>query len=71
MKKTNNMSIPQTEITERVFLLPAEVAEILRIGENSLYTLLGSDDCPFPVKRLNRQLIRIPARAFFDWVEGE
>ena len=40
------------DMQQTAFLLPREVGHLLRIGENSLYKLLSSDDCPFPVMRL-------------------
>lgn len=73
MKKTNNMNIKTiTDIDtlrNQAFLLPSEVGNILRIGENSLYSFLSSDGCPFPVYRMSAQIIRIPSKAFWQWYD--
>lgn len=70
-KKTNNLNVKKfwsiEDMKKTAFLLPCEVGDLLRIGENSLYKLLSSDECPFPVVRLTSQTIRIPTRQFFDW----
>ena len=70
-KKTNNMNLKEfrsiEDMQQTAFLLPREVGHLLRIGENSLYKLLSSDDCPFPVMRLTSQTIRIPTKQFFNW----
>ena len=74
MKKTNNISIKTiTDIDtlrNQAFLIPVEVGNILRIGENSLYAFLASDECPFPVYRMSSQIIRIPSKAFWNWYDG-
>ena len=74
MKKKNNLAIRTIddieELRAQVFLTPAEIAVLLRIGDNSLYALLGSDKCPFRVERFGRQLIRIPSKSFWEWSDG-
>ena len=74
MKKKINLAIRAIsdveELRAQVFLMPAEIGAILRIGENSLYRLLSSDDCPFPVERFSRQLIRIPGKGFWQWYDN-
>lgn len=74
MKKTNNCTTGKITdyetLRNQVFLTAEEVGAMLRIGGNSTYDLLGSDRCPFPVYRLSRQIIRIPAKAFWDWYDS-
>ena len=74
MKKKNNLNIPEirteAEMRTEMFLLPKEVGRVLRIGDNSLYALLGREDCPFPVLRLTKQIVRIPTADFFRWYDS-
>lgn len=46
-----------------------EVQDVLRLGRNKTYEFLNSQDCPVPIIRVGHQ-IRIPARQFFDWLDG-
>lgn len=65
MKKLSTLAAEAVPVADPDFLTPHEVGEILRIGENSTYSLLKNP--PFPVLRISRQIIRIPKQPFMDW----
>ncbi len=65
MKKISTMVAEAAYVADPDFLTPREVADILRIGENSAYSLLKK--APFPVLRISRQIIRIPREPFMTW----
>lgn len=65
MKKISTLAAEAVPVADPDFLTPSEIGEILRIGENSTYSLLK--DAPFPVLRISRQIIRIPRVPFMAW----
>jgi hypothetical protein len=65
MKKISTIAAEAVSVSDPDFSTPHEVGEILRIGENSVYSLLK--DAPFPVLRISRQIIRIPREPFMEW----
>ena len=65
MKKLSTIAAEAVSVSDPDFLTPSEIGEILRIGENSTYSLLK--DAPFPVLRISRQIIRIPKQPFMEW----
>ena len=71
MKKPNRHTARECNIEElrgRLFLVPREVASLLRIGDNKAYDMLKDDNNPFPVLRSGR-VIRIPTKHFFEWYD--
>ena len=73
-KKRNSKSSRITaeeiaDLREKTFLRPTEVARVMEIGDNKLYKMLKSPDCPFPVWRTGR-LILIPAAPFWRFADG-
>ncbi len=58
------------QMRKSAFLTPKEIGMLLRISTTTLYSLLLSEECPFPVLRLSSQLVRIPTRQFFLWYDG-
>lgn len=57
------------DLREKAVLTVEEVQALLRMGRTKTYAFLNSRACPVPVIRVGHQ-IRIPARQFFDWLDG-
>lgn len=67
MDESWRIMIPE-KYRDIMFLCADDIQEILRIGENSVYTLLRH--APFRTVKVGT-LIRIPSVSFWNWYFGD
>ena len=68
IKKTR-ITLDDLEKMDREYLLPAEVAELLRLNAQCLrIRMRGGENFGFPIIRASETRVIIPRRAFIRWL---
>ena len=64
------MTIQEIMASDKVMLLPKDVAPVLGCHEQSIRLAAKEDDLPFPCFRSGNR-VKIPRLPFLKWITGE